>query len=160
MGLAILVQHRGLGIVAHASNPEFVDDHAAVLDAIGMPALRLRLADKSSARRLHNRAESFLHVLRHLDFIVAPVPVEAQHRDAPLIDDVGIEIAIAVLIRNHLASTAKSDVSAIAAAAALLEGRSEAFEFFADCVELAPPGHAAAAIEFNVVPAEKFILAV
>src|SRR6202022_2329943 len=45
-------------------------------------------------------------------------------------------------------------------AAALFEGGSIAFEVLADSVELAHPGHAAPTIEFNVVPAEKFILAV
>jgi hypothetical protein len=136
----------------------FVDDDAPVGDAVGArPSGRVVVVD--AAARFDDRAEGLLHVLRHPDFVVAPLPVKAQHGDAPLINRVGIHIAIAV-IRNHLAPPGKADVGAVAAAASLLQGRTVAFEVIAEIRRTPPPGHGASAPELDVVAAQEVVLAV
>ena len=54
-----------------------------------------------------------LHVLGLQDLVLAPLEVEAQHRNAPLIDHVRIDLAVAVLVGNHLAAAGEVNVGAV-----------------------------------------------
>ena len=44
---------------------------------------------------------------------VAPLEMEAQHRDAPLVDALGIDLAIGILVRDHFAAAGEADVRAV-----------------------------------------------
>src|SRR5271156_4948845 len=93
MRLAIFIQDRRLGIVAHTHRAQFMDDLSALRNAIGPApldtgilqgcALAAGPANHRSPRRLNNRTEGFLHILRHFEFVIAPGEVKAQHRNAP-----------------------------------------------------------------------------
>ena len=86
--------------------------------------------------------------------------MEAQHRDAPFIDYIGIDLAVAIGIGNHLATAGKSDVRPVVVAALLLQRRPIALVFFADAGELAYTRHVPAAAELDVITAQKVILAI
>ena len=160
MRLAVLVQRRSFGMLAHANRADFVDDHAAVGDSVGIRAVGQFLGHVDSARRLDDFAVGFLHIFRHLDFVVAPLPVETQHGDAPLVDSGRIDLAVAILIGNHFAATGESNERAVFFLALLLQRRAVAFKLVAQVIVVANAGHAAAAAEFGVVSAEKIVLAI
>ena len=66
-----------------------------------------------SAHRFNNLLERFLHVPGLQNFVLAPLEVEAQHRNAPLIDDVRIDLAVAILVGNHFAAAREMDFAAV-----------------------------------------------
>src|SRR5205085_6849140 len=63
-------------------------------------------------------------------------------------------------IGNHLATAFESDERPIDAAALLLQAHAVAFMFFAGVIEIADARHPASAVDFDVVSAQKFVLAV
>src|SRR5260370_29272042 len=112
-------RHRGLGVVAHARAAELVDDGAARGDPVAPLG--------SGHRREHlaphlgdERAERLLHVFHLLVLVVRPLPVEAEHRNAPLVHGVRIELAVGVVVWNHLAAAREPDRGAVIAAVAAL----------------------------------------
>src|SRR5438045_5470888 len=105
-----------------------MDDHAAILNAVGIGAIRRSAIVVSTASSLDNLAECLLHVLRHLDFVVAPLPMKPQHRDSPFIHRGWINFAVAVLVGDHLATACEADVCAVRFAASLLESRTVALD--------------------------------
>src|SRR5579863_656623 len=160
VSLAVLIQHRGSGMLSHANRAHFVDDDAAIGNAVGILPTGVSVGQVSAARSFHDGTVSFLHVARHFDFVVAPFPVKAEDRNAPLVDYVRIDFAIAVFVGNHLATTRETDVGAIFFPAFLFEGDTVAFIVVAQVVPVAHAGHAAPAAELGVVPAQDFVLAV
>src|SRR4029079_6501201 len=70
-----------------------------------------------AADRLQDLAERPLHVLHLVDLLARRLPVEAQHRDAPLGVEVGVDLAEAVLVRHHRAAAAQADGGAAVALA-------------------------------------------
>ena len=74
-----------------------------------------------AAGREDDLLEGVLHVLGLLDFVVAPFEVEAQHRNAPLVHRVGVDLAVALLVGDHLAASGEVDVGAVHLAQVALE---------------------------------------
>ena len=93
-----------------------MDDLAGFLDGL-CAAERLRLASHAFQ---HGR-KRLLHVLCLFDLVLTPLPVEAQHRDAPLIHHVGIKLAVAVLVWQHFATSCKAELRTVETARILLE---------------------------------------
>src|ERR1041385_8787735 len=118
-----------------------MNNHASVFNAIWIRPVRHSARIVRASGRLRNCTEGFLHVPSHLDFVVTPLPMEAQHRNAPLIDGAGINFAVAVLVRNHLAAAGKSDERSIHFPAFLLQRSSVTFILSADSPEVADSGH-------------------
>src|SRR5207253_5160957 len=82
-------RRRGSGQSATASSPAHVD---------------------GPAERLDNRREAFAHMARLVPLVVAPFPMEAQDRNAPLVlRAIGIDLAIAVLVRHHRSPAGETD---------------------------------------------------
>src|SRR6185503_16883255 len=76
---------------------------------------------RRTAHRDDQRAEGFLHVLRLIVFVFAELPVEAQHGNAETVNGRGIELAVRVLVRNHLAASVEADRRAVILAIVGLE---------------------------------------
>src|SRR6185437_10553038 len=89
------------------------------------------------------------------DLVFRPFKVEAQHRDAPFVHDVRIDLAIGVVIRDHLATTGEAHESAVIFPNRLLERRSVTFVVIADSRERTEIGNAKTAADFDVIPARK-----
>ena len=64
--------------------------------------------------------EGFLHMLGLQNFVLAPFEVEAQDGNAPLIDNLRIDFAIAVFIGNHFAAAGEMHFAAVEFAQILL----------------------------------------
>src|SRR3989441_734181 len=91
-----------------------VDDGPAVGDAV--PLVRGRHRGKHLTAHLRNeRPERLLHVLHLLVLVVRPLPVEPQHRDAPPVHRARVDLAIGVVVRDHLAAARKADRRAVVA---------------------------------------------
>ena len=104
-----------------------------------------------------------------VDLVVGPLPVEAQHRDAPLVDDARVDLAVAVLVRDHLAAPGEADRRAVEPAVVVLEllcrsrrprGRPISTPCTVDAAHEAGAGHAAAAADLDVVAAREVELLV
>ena len=160
MGLTILVQHRRLGIASHACRPDLVNNDAAIGNPIRTRSARSSRAQKRPAAGFDDGAKSFLHILCHLDFVITPLPVKAQHRNAPLVDCVGIDIAVTVLVGNHLATAFEADKSSVHTAALLLQIEAVPLELIAHAVKLADTWHGPSAVDFYVVSTQKIIFAI
>ena len=90
------------------------------LDAVAL----LRGRHRRHRRAAHlgdDRAEGLLHVLDLLVLVVAPLEVEAQHRDAPLVDHGRIDLAVAVRVGDHLAAAGEVDRGAVEPAVVVLQ---------------------------------------
>src|ERR1700749_2700979 len=109
--------------------------------------------DNRTASCFDDGPERLLHVRCHLDLILTPLPVEPKHRNSPFVLYFGVQFAEAVLIGNHLASSAEPYECAIRAAALLLETNPVALVLLAHIIKLAHAGHIASAAEFNVISA-------
>ena len=101
--LAVLIQHGSFRIVTHFGCAHFVNDLAARRNTPFLSAPATVGDDLPPAASIIF-AKGLLHVFRLQDLILAPFEVEAQHRNTPLVDDVRIDLAIAVVIRNHFAA--------------------------------------------------------
>src|SRR4029077_11193457 len=113
--------------------------------------------NENSARCFHDGAVSFLHVLRHLDLVVAPLPVEPEYRDTPPVDDVRVNLAIAVLVRDHFAASGESNVCAVLLLELTLQTNAVAFKLIAQTFVIANARHPPPAAKLGVIAAEKFI---
>src|ERR1700752_2612429 len=113
MRLAVAIQYRSFGICAHPGCSNFMNDDSSILNSVRMGRIDLRSREVGSASGLDDGAHGFLHVFRHLDFVVPPLPVEAQDWDAPLIDYIEIKIARTVRRRKHFATPSEAEHGAI-----------------------------------------------
>src|SRR5581483_11567617 len=141
--LAILIENGSFRIVAHSRRTDLVDDHAAISNSVRPHTIGRGFRMKDPASFLYDRAKGFLHILRHLDFVVAPLPVKSKNRNPPLIDRIGIDFAIAILVRNHLATAIETDVGAIRFAASLFQRGTVTFDCVTDIFEISYSGHGA-----------------
>src|SRR5712692_387952 len=160
VGLAVAVEHGSFRVGAHARGADFVNDFSARLNSERIVAADRRLRLVLAAESFHDGAERFLHVLCLAEFVLRPPEVEAEHGNAPLVHDLGIDLAVGVRIGKHLAAAGKTDAGAVNLPRALLERGAVAFLVVAQAVEHADAGHAAAAPEFDVVAAWEIVLAV
>src|SRR5262249_53329525 len=104
--------------------------------------------------------ERLLHVARLADFVFAPLEVEAQHGDAPLIDDVGVDLAVAVFVGYHFAAAGEVDVGAVDLAKVEFEILAvTAAEEVVGSTKDARAGHAASTADFDVIAARERELA-
>src|SRR3989442_6435149 len=104
----------------HAGPAELVDDPAAGRD----PVLRLGAGhgpERRPAHRMDDCLEGLVHVLDLPDLVVRPLPMEAQHGDAPAVHRIGVDVAVAVVVRNLLAASGEADHRAIGATVRVLE---------------------------------------
>src|SRR5437762_3564715 len=76
---------------------------------------------RHSAHRVDERLEGLVHVLDLPHLVVRPLPMEAQHGDAPAVHRVGVDLAVAVFVRNLLAPSGEPDRRAIVATVHILE---------------------------------------
>ena len=102
-----------------------------------------------------DRAEGRLHVPDLIQLVVAPLPVEPQHRDAPAILHLRIDLAEGLLVRDHLAAARQADRRAVLVADRLLHREAVAFGAVDDAGERADARHAVAAADFDVVAARE-----
>src|SRR5262249_42535170 len=114
----------------------------------------------ATAHRFDDRRKSLLHVRRLAYLVLRPFPMEAQDGNAPAVFDLRIDLAIGMLVRDHLAPAVKADEGAVVAARVLLElaavaAPGQPFE----ALERVKARHAPAAAEFDVVSARKTQLA-
>src|SRR5215207_10169345 len=93
---------------------DLVDDAPARLDAVTLLLGRHR-AERRPAHLGDDGAEGLLHVLDLLVLVVAPLEVEAQHRDAPFVDHRRVELAVGVRVRNLLAAAGEVHRGAVQA---------------------------------------------
>src|SRR5439155_5179678 len=107
-------------IVPHAHAAELMDDRAARRDAITLLARRHRV-ERLATHFGDERPERLLHVLHLPVFVHGPLPMEAEDRDAPAIHRAGVDLAVAVVVGNHLPPPREPDVGAVVAAVVVLE---------------------------------------
>src|SRR5690606_8168135 len=110
-----------------------------------------------AAHCLDDGAEGLLHVLCLPDLMLAPLPVEAQHGNAPSVDDVRIDLAVALLARDHLAAAGKADHRAVVAPVVVLElpAPAAARRVALDTVQYAVARHVEAATDLDVIAARE-----
>src|SRR3989454_264282 len=118
--LAPAVRHGGLGIVPHTRPAQLVDDDAAGGDAVPLLGGRHR-REHLTTHLGDERPERLLHVFHLLVFVIRPLPVESQHGDAPPVHRAGVDLAVAVVVRDHLAAAREADRGAVVAAVVVLE---------------------------------------
>src|SRR3989449_8656030 len=70
---------------------------------------------------MDDRLEGLVHVLDLPDLVVRPLPMKAQHGDAPAVHRVGVDLAVAVVVRDLLAASGEPDYRAIVATVHVLE---------------------------------------
>src|SRR5205814_6298950 len=70
---------------------------------------------------IHQSAESLLHVANLVVLIVRPLPVKAEYGDAVFVLDRRIQLAIALVVRNHLAAAGEVDVRPVESAIFFLQ---------------------------------------
>ena len=103
MRLQELVQHRRLAIAAHARG-------AHLVDAVpGDPVENREWLDVPGAGGLEHLRGGHRHVGNHRLLVFAPRHRDAQHGDAELVDDLGIERDEVVEPRQHLAESDQVD---------------------------------------------------
>src|ERR1700722_1093028 len=102
MGLAILVQGRALGIVAHANRTGFVNRRATVIEAVRGWAVGSDVSRVGAASCFDDGAKRLLHIFRHFYFVLARPPMKTEYWNAPLINNTGIDFAIGIFVGNHL----------------------------------------------------------
>src|SRR5947207_6424228 len=83
--------------------------------------------------------------------------MEAKHRYAPLIDEIRIDFAIALLVGNHFAAALDGDEGPVNVAALLLERLAVALGHI---MKHPHARHVPPAIDLDMVPAQKLILPV
>src|SRR5256886_12467999 len=113
--LAPAVRHGGLGVVPHARTAELVDDDPAGGDAVPLFGARHR-REYLTAHLGDERPERLLHVLHLLVLVIRPLPMKPEHRDAPSIHHAWVDLAVAVVVGDHLAAAREADRGAVVAA--------------------------------------------
>src|SRR6266576_896317 len=68
-----------------------------------------------------DRSGRLMHVLYLEILVIGPLPMEAKYGNAPVVHDVRIDLAVAVLIGDHLAAAREADIGAVIAAIVLLQ---------------------------------------
>src|SRR5271169_596232 len=136
-----------------------MDDFAPGFDAKGVRAIDIGLGLIFATHRFDDGFKNFLHVLGLANFVLALFKVKAQHGNPPRINQVRINFAVGVGIRNHLAASGKCDVGTVTLAAGALQMDAVAFNFITQIIEHSGAGHFAAAAYFNVIAAWKIIFA-
>src|SRR5204863_7611901 len=119
MHLAEAIEHGGFWIGAHARGAHLVNNLAAFLNPEGILPVDGSFGPIFAAHGFDDGAKRLLHVLGLKQLVVRPLEVEAQRGNAPLIDDVGIDLAVGVWVRKHLAAAGEADVRAVDLAGAL-----------------------------------------
>src|SRR5260370_9443541 len=158
MGLAETVEDGRFRVGAHARGADFVDNLAASLNAERILSVDGSLGAVFAAHGFDDGAESLLHVLGLEQFVIRPLEVEAQGGNAPLIDNIGIDLPLGVPVRKHFASPGEADVRAVRLPGALLQLEAVSLFIGATTVELADSGHLAPAAEFDVIAAGESVL--
>src|SRR5712671_1112701 len=155
------VQHRLRRIVTHANCPELVDDLATARDSVAPQLLRHRVVHLA-AHLMDQRSEGLLHVPNLVVLVVGPLPVKAQHRNPILVLHDRIDLAIALVVRDHLSTPGEIDLRAIIAAVVFLEGFpiSAAAGIALDSTHEAVTGRIQSATDLDVIPARKIELLV
>src|SRR6266850_2908666 len=148
--LAVSVEHGGFRVGAHSRGAYFVNDFPAFLNSIRIRAVNRGLGLVLAAHGLHDAAKRFLHVLGLAQLVFRPLEMETQHGNAPLVDDIG----------NDLATAGETDGGAVMLASALLQLGAIAFLLATQSIEHADAGHVESAAELDVVAARKIVLAV
>src|SRR3989449_986293 len=110
-----LSRSRRPGFFPQARPAELVDDGPAGREPVSLFGGRHR-REHLASHLGDQRPEGLLHVLRLLVFVVRPLPVEPQHGDPPPVHGARIDLAIAVVIRDHLAAAREADRGAVVAA--------------------------------------------
>src|SRR6478752_7612437 len=87
-GAAFVIHHGVFGIAAHAGGADLVDDLAGAVDGFGAVVLVNR-SEAGAAHAFDDGLEGAVHMAGLVQLVLAPLPVEAQHRNAPLIHHVG-----------------------------------------------------------------------
>src|SRR5262245_20351493 len=80
-----------------------MNNAAAVQEAIKLFPRR-HCFQRRPAKLVDNLAECVLHVLRLLDLVFLPLPVQAEHWNYKFVDDVRVDLAIAIVVCNHFAA--------------------------------------------------------
>lgn len=109
--LAEGVAHGVFGGGSHAGGAGFVDDFARIVDGLNGGARGGRAAHFGE-----DSGEGFLHVLDLIELVVGPFPVESENGDAPLVETVGIDFAVAVFVGNHFTAISGTEGGTIVAA--------------------------------------------
>src|SRR5580704_5624106 len=86
--------------------------------------------------------------------------MKTENGDAPSIDDIRIDFAVAIRVGNHFAASREADVTAVDFARALLKLHTVTFFLLVHAAKHADSGHIAAAAKFDVIAAGKIILAI
>src|SRR5437773_10934352 len=107
-------------MVPHAGPAQLVDDGAAWGDTEPLFCDRHRREHLTTHLR-DERPERLLHVLHLLEFVIRPFPVELEHRDAPAVERARVDLAVAVVVGDHLTAAREADQGAVVAAVVVLE---------------------------------------
>ena len=118
------IRDRACGRGAHDGAAHLVDDRAAGFDRLG--PIGIGRARAHAAHGCDPVGEGPLHVRHLADLVLRPLPVEPQDGDSPLVDHLGIDLAVGIGIRDHLSAPREGDVGAVMAARLLLEPRAVA----------------------------------
>src|SRR5256884_269192 len=113
--LAPAVRHGGLRVVPHARAAQLVDDDAAGGDAVPLFGARHR-RERLTPHLRDERPEGVLPVAYLLVLVVGALPVEPQNWDAPPVPRVRVDLAVAVVVGDHLAAAREADRGAVVAA--------------------------------------------
>src|SRR6266849_3166576 len=150
----------GFRISAHPRGAHLVNNLAAFLNPKRKVTVDGSPGSILAAHGLDDGAKRLLHVLGLQQLVIRPLEVEAQRGNAPLLDNVGIDLAISVRVGNHFAASGEADMRAVDLARALLQCGPVAFFFIAQIIEHADDGHVASPAKFDVIAAGKIIFAV
>src|SRR5690348_15295083 len=110
-----------------------------------------------SARGFDQVPERLLHVPGLQQLVIAPFEMEAQNGNSPLIDDIGVDFAIAVLIGDHFTSAREVNFASVELAEIALEFDTVAASepAFGVASEHTRLGLRAPAADLNVIAASK-----
>ncbi len=119
-------------------------------------------SERLPAHLRDQRAEGLLHVADLIQLVVGPLPMEAQNRNSKAVDDIGIDLGVAVVVWNHLSPTRESYCRPIIPPVILLEllAVSAARWVALDPAHEARAGGANSSPHLDVVPAGKIELLV
>src|SRR5437016_349942 len=137
-----------------------MNDHTTISNSVRARRIRAGLSSVNSARGLNNGAKRLLHILRHLDLVIAPLPMKAQHGNSPLIDSYWIYLAVALRVGNHFTTAFQADIGAVHGAANLLDCEAVALKFFTHAIKFAHPRHSPTTIHLDVIPPQEIVLAI
>ena len=98
------------------------------------------------------------HVLRLFDLVLGPFEMEAEDGNAELIDLIRVDLAVGLLVGNHVAAAREADMRAILPADFVLERLSVTFMSLRDAVIAADLRHAEAAADLDVIAAREILV--